>query len=113
VSDHVDILGAEYAIVIRSEADDKKLEYCDGYCDWTVKLIAVKKQEREDDSLHDLALMEKQVLRHEIVHAFLLESGLGHNTIYGGAWAVNEELVDWIALQGPKIYAAWQEAGAL
>lgn len=25
------------------------------------------------------------------------------------AWARNETMVDWIARQGPKIYAAWQE----
>lgn len=24
-----------------------------------------------------------------------------------------EELVDWIAIQGPKIYKAWQEVGAM
>jgi hypothetical protein len=28
-------------------------------------------------------------------------------------WAKNEEMVDWFALQGPKIYAAWKEAGAI
>ncbi len=27
--------------------------------------------------------------------------------------AHNEELVDWIAIQGPKLYKAWQEAGAV
>jgi len=30
-----------------------------------------------------------------------------------GAWARNEEMIDWFALQGPKILKAWQEAGAL
>ena len=28
-------------------------------------------------------------------------------------YAQNEELVDWIARQGPKLYRAWAEAGAL
>lgn len=45
----------------------------------------------------------------EIVHAFLLESGLDENS----EWARNEELVDWIAIQGPKIWKAWQEADAV
>ena len=111
--ERVNVLGADYSIVYRKESEDEKLEYCDGYCDWTIKLIAVKKQEPETDSLRDLVAMEKNVLRHEVVHAFLLESGLGHNTAYSGAWAANEELVDWIAIQGPKLYAAWKEAGAL
>ena len=30
-----------------------------------------------------------------------------------GPWAKNEEMVDWFALQGPKIYKAWQEVGAI
>ena len=46
-----------------------------------------------------LELQEKKNLRHEIVHAFLFESGLAENS----EWAYNEEMVDWIAKQGPKI----------
>ncbi len=55
----------------------------------------------------------KATLRHEIVHAFLGESGLSANSNESDAWARNEEMVDWFALQGPKIYKAWQEAGAV
>ena len=55
----------------------------------------------------------KQTLRHEIVHAFLGESGLSNNSNSIDAWARNEEVVDWFAIQGPKIYKAWQEAGAV
>lgn len=33
------------------------------------------------------------------VHAILFESGLDHNT----EWARNEEVVDWIAIQFPKL----------
>ena len=54
----------------------------------------------------------KQVLKHEIVHAFLVESGLAfssHSIV--GAWAMNEEMVDWIAWNGEKLYKAWKEAG--
>ena len=36
----------------------------------------------------------KSCLRHEIAHAFLHESGLSSNS----EWAMNEEIVDWIAL---------------
>lgn len=52
---------------------------------------------------------EYKIVRHEIVHAFLKESGLDCNS----DWARNEEIVDWIALQGPKIMAAWTEAGCI
>ena len=60
-------------------------------------------------SKRDLSIQSKKVVRHEIVHAFLTESGLAENSF----WAQNEELVDWIAIQGPKLIKAWQEAGAL
>ena len=57
----------------------------------------------------NLELQEQKNLRHEIIHAFLFESGLAENS----EWAQNEEMVDWIAKQGPKLIKAWQEAGAL
>ena len=42
---------------------------------------------------------------HEIVHAFLHESGLSSNS----EWAMNEEIADWIALQLPKIISICNE----
>lgn len=51
---------------------------------------------------------------HEITHAFLDESGLQHcSSVPMGAWARHEEMVDWIAIQFPKIMKAFQEVGAL
>ena len=56
----------------------------------------------------------KQTLRHELVHAFYYESGLGSSSFKVDApWAEIEEMVDWVATQGLKLYKAWQEAGAL
>jgi len=55
----------------------------------------------------------KETLRHEIVHAFLFECGLSACSGYADHWAKNEEMVDWIAIQGPKIHEAWKKAGAL
>ena len=60
-------------------------------------------------SKRNLKIQTKKVLRHEITHAFFFESGLAENSPF----AQNEELVDWMAIQGPKIYKAWQEAGAV
>ena len=44
-----------------------------------------------------------------MIHAFLHESGLAVNS----DWAQNEEMVDWFALQAPKLFKAFKEAGAL
>jgi hypothetical protein len=107
----VNILGTTYFITEQSEAENELLKGCDGYCDWTTKEIVV---EREiNGNLGDMEVYIRKVLRHEIVHAFLLESGLHECSGGTEAWASNEAMVDWIARQGEKIYAAWREAGAL
>lgn len=107
--ERVEILGTEYAIYERERHEDKQLDDKDGYCDDSVKDIVIARLAPEPDSKKDLSAVRQKILRHEIVHAFLCESGLSCNS----DWAENEELVDWIAIQGPKIYKAWQEAGAL
>ena len=57
---------------------------------------------------------EEETLRHEIVHAFLNESGLMDSTFaYDGGWSKNEEMVDWLAIQIPKIHKVFEEAGCL
>lgn len=66
----VNILGTEYK-VIREPFADKDI---DGYCDYTSREIRIR-----DDNVNEVGdfdeLMRKQ-LRHEIIHAFLAESGL-------------------------------------
>ena len=46
----------------------------------------------------------RQVIRHEIIHAMLHESGLNE-------YAHDETLVDWIALQFDKINKIVEQAG--
>lgn len=108
----VSILGTEYAIEYRSSKEDKILEDSDGYTDLYSKLIVVVND--ENGNIKDYNAYRKKVLRHEIVHAFLYESGLAHNSIQvESAWAMNEEMVDFFAIQGEKIYKAWSEVNAL
>lgn len=108
----VNVLGSDYAVIVTNEAQEPRLKNKDGFCDDTSKeIFAGRLQNRifQEDSKRNLLLQTKKVLRHEIVHSFLFESGLAENS----GWAKNEELVDWIAIQGPKLFKAWQEAGAL
>ena len=105
----VSVLGAEYTIAVSDDKHDAKLETLNGYCDDTVKHIVVAKIEYGRLSKKDLREWQKKVIRHEIVHAFLMESGLQCNS----EWAENEEMVDWIAVQGLKIYQAWKKANAI
>lgn len=109
----IDILGSEWTVKLLPKTVDPILEDCDGYCDWTMRKIVVEDITGFGSSLGDLKAYHNKVLRHEIVHAFLFESGLYENSQEIDAWARNEEMVDWIARQGPKIYKAWEAAGAL
>ena len=107
----INILGSEWTINERPEAEDKRLDGCDGYCDWTTREIVVEREMQ--GNLGDMEAYIRKVKRHEIVHAFLEESGLAECSGTSDAWAMNETMVDWIARMGEKIYKAWSDAGAI
>lgn len=107
----INILGANWAIIERSEADDDRLRDCDGYCDWTTREIVVEREIQ--GNLYDMEAYVKKVKRHEIVHAFLAECGLHECSGETDAWAMNETMVDWFARMGERIYKAWSEADAI
>lgn len=116
----VSILGATYTIAVKKYGEDEVFarRSIDGYCDSFTRQIVVCDMSTYKGWEHELPetaeAAQKETLRHEIVHAFFNESGLADSSsAVEGAWAKNEEMVDWIALQGPKLYAAWQEAGCL
>ena len=110
----INILGTEYRIEFRKEDDDTILKDCNGYCDATVKLIVVLAEPNKECDCEDFSFIQKKTLRHEIIHAFLTESGLFNNTYNVDAgWAKNEEMVDWFAIQSPKIFKVYSELGIL
>lgn len=116
----VNILGTVYAVIVKKYDEDEafRLQEIDAYCDDWIKEIVIcdfaTHPGWENEPAATAAIAQKEALRHEIVHAFFSESGLGDSSVrFCGAYSKNEELVDWIALQGPKIYAAWQSVGAV
>ena len=118
-AEKVNVLGEDFTIEIKKVEDDKELskKHAAGYCAFLSKKIILRdasaRVEAETVSEEDAIIGMKHTLRHEIVHAFLSESGLRQEARHVSGWATNEEMVDWMAIQGPKIYKAWQEAGAL
>ena len=104
----VEVLGVPYAIIDGDRSKDPCLDKADGYCDHTIKTCVIDTLIKTSDSVADLETYRKQVIRHELVHAFLFESGLGAES-----WGCNEEIVDWIAFQFPKMLQAFEEADAL
>lgn len=116
----VNILGTEYTIEVKKYTEDDSFkEYKSaGYCSCSQKKIVLCEMSTypgwNAEKIGVIKYQTKKLLRHEIVHAFLEESGLSTNSNdNAGPWARNEEIVDWIALQGLKIYKAWREAGAI
>lgn len=113
----INILGTEYTLTYKPDKEVCEAVNCDigdcgGYCNaWTHEIVIAELDTCSDEEETKNGLKMVNV-RHEIVHAFLNESGLQKNATGTDCWPKNEEMVDWFAIQGPKIYAAWQAAGA-
>ncbi len=105
----VKILSTKYRIFFRSPEQDESLNDCDGYCDKSTKTIVVTKKNID---LGDFETHQKQCLRHEIIHAFMFESGLSTNWEHA-EFGQEETVVDWIAIQFPKILKVFKKVGAL
>lgn len=116
----VDILGSKYAICRVGSGENEYMErlHYDGLCCTIERKIFILDLATVADWKEETAevrkSMENCTLRHEIIHAFLNESGLQYNAAASEqAWAKNEEMVDWIAIQSPKIFKVYQELGCL
>ena len=116
----INILGTDYQIIFKKYSEDESFERneIDGYCNGFTKEIVIcdlnSKESWNHETQSAISAAHKEILRHEIVHAFFNESGLKDNTFtYSGGWAKCEEMIDWIAIQGLKIYEAWNLAGAI
>lgn len=110
----VSVLGTDYSVYMDvTSEDDAILRDCDGYCDHTSHKIVVCAQENDSD-IDDYEAYRKKVMRHELIHAFLFESGLDGDSVWQVSGQVHpEQTVEWIAVQFPKILAAFEKAGAI
>ena len=115
----VTILGTRYQIEIHKISEDKMLSDNSwaGYCCGEKPLIVLADL---DDNEHFRFVDEeekdryfKASLRHEIIHAFLNESGLKDNFEHANRMGHEETMVDWVALQFPKIAAVYNELGIM
>lgn len=102
----INVLGTQYTIYVDvTEKDNLVIRDADGVCDFTTKEIFIAPMEQNDRTYQSIENYAKRTLRHEVVHAILFESGLDHNT----EWARNEEVVDWIAIQFPKLMRIFKD----
>lgn len=116
----INILGTVYTVNFYNYDDKpvfKEKQLC-GYHDDTDKEIAIVRMKTypgfETETDEYCLKNEKHTLRHEIVHAFLSQSGLSDSSLrYDGGWAKNEEMVDWFAYMFPKILNAFVETDCM
>jgi hypothetical protein len=116
----IDVLGTKYTLKRVNAGQDEYMDkmHFGGYCDGGKKTIVILNlktvpdwAQEPDEIIKD---QENQTIRHELIHAFLNESGLQWNSFTPEkAWAKNEEMVDWIAIQMPKLLKAFKAADCL
>ena len=93
----VNILGTEYTI--EEKEKNEMLGEDLGVCDiWDKKIILSTYLNKKTDPKQTdrIDLCKNKVLRHEILHALFFETGEWESVH-------NEELIDWIAIQYPKM----------
>lgn len=109
------ILGQEYTLKIYDTEKELPKEFAQGeaiaFCNRSLKKICIHKPSFGEQSPEERAVEIRAVMRHEIIHAFLIESGLDICSNPVSSWALNEEMVDWIALTYPKMQKVFQEFG--
>lgn len=105
----VNILGTEYTIYSEvTEREKSFMKSNDGVTDFTTKEIFIADLDDGDpNNMQKMGVYENRIVRHEIVHALLFESGLDVNAV----WARNEEIIDWIAIQFPKLHNIFKDLG--
>lgn len=103
----IDVLGTSYDVREMRELSE---DDADGLCHPFTKRIEIRAASEiaksggiDDDTAENI---QKYIKRHELAHAFYHESGLRD-------WSEDEKMVDWLALQFPKMLSAFQKAGAL
>lgn len=110
---NLNILGARWKMKIIPRESDPMFQQVDGYTDRSVKTIYIPDSAfGEIDDLRDYGAYLKEVKRHEIIHAFLYESGLAQN-MYHSSFGHCEQSIDWYAMQFPKLIEAFKKAEAI
>ena len=91
----INVLGQTYTIKYENTRTDEVLKNADGECRWYKKEIVI------DDELEPKEHKDF-IIRHEILHAFLAESGLRR-------YREDEDIINWIAWNFSKLQEVFDE----
>lgn len=103
----ISILGKEWDVCIVKPEEDARLNDTDGFADWTALKIVIANRMNQGNLEYPYGYLCK-VVRHELIHAFMRESGLGECAFVGPD--MEEIWVDWLAIQWYKIGKSIEEA---
>lgn len=106
MQESVNILGTEYKIIIddemhRTERDGAERRYLH-----EISLRPKSDMLNSEATDYERAIRFNEVGRHEIFHAFFDESGLE-------GYSEDEQLINWLAVQSPKIFKIFAELDLL
>ena len=108
-----DVLGSPWELYTGTVEEYPLLDEMDGYTDHSAKCIVVR-EKTDDCQVLNFEWCQNKIIRHEIIHAYLYESGLdGCMDLVKGIGGHPEQLVDWIAIQFPKIMKTYQELNVI
>lgn len=92
----VNILGSEWTVRSATETEEPRLDGVSGFTDWTTRTICLEKNTQ--GNIGSMETYMNKVIRHEVVHAFMFESGLGDSFEHKD-YGQEEMIVDWFAFQ--------------
>ena len=112
----INILGTTYKVYLNVPcAKDHRLDGLFGYTSFHEKKIVVADirtvpgwESADKATIQDVVSC---TVRHEVIHAYLMESGLNGSANPVTCWALNEEMIDWFAIQIPKLVKTFSELG--
>lgn len=99
----MNILGTDYELI--KDCDELTERNVDGECQSYGKVIRIRPLKKMLLPVDSDAIKQQrynEVVRHEVIHAFFHESGLD-------GYSADEQLVDWLAMQFPKMYRLFKE----
>ena len=103
----INVLGTTYTVYAQTENENSNLHCADAYCDTSVKEILINSEFDKDATIAKPEYYLKKIVRHEIIHAFMYESGLDEQATFDDEHF--EQMVDWIAIQHEKLHAIYQQ----
>lgn len=109
----INILGSQWRVVSRNEKEDERLKGSSGLTDSSCRTIVLTDASPSEYTIANPCSDLQRTLRHDIIHAFMFESGLWCNSISTENWSMNEEMVDWFAIQLPKIHECCTQVCAM